>query len=257
MGKQAKKWRIDLVLFTFRWRHWNSSPSLSRRCRVAVQTHPLAERSRNQQAWLMFKRGALVHFAVSQYEGRPNWPEKILSSCHSIKARWRRQWCARRPESVRYGLNEVLTPDNLLNIIGRFVQLKKKKTGKAASTKKNCWTLPPVECGHQTDQCRLRGGQKYLIQHSAGSGKSNSRQHISCRPCTINRIRNCLDCGHWPYHSGCPATGHHLEHADGVVGRINNKEGDGWKNWPKHWKPHSRLSLWPFPLCAACDWKQH
>ena len=36
----------------------------------AVQTYLLAERSGNQQAWtlVMFKRGALVHFAVSQYE---------------------------------------------------------------------------------------------------------------------------------------------------------------------------------------------
>jgi hypothetical protein len=39
-----------------------------------------------------------------------------------------------------------------------------------------------------------------------------------------------------------------FEHQDGVVGRINNKEGDGSKSrsWPARWKTRSRSLSSPF-----------
>ena len=80
-------------------------------------------------------------------------------------------------------------------------------------------------------------GQKYLIQHSAGSGKSNSiawtaHQLSSLYDANNNKMfdsvivvtdRTILD-------AQLQDTIYQFEHADGVVGRINNKEGDGSKS---------------------------
>ena len=74
-GKKAKKWRIDLVLFV------NGLPvatlELKSEFKQAVeeaikqyrQTRlPKDPETKKPEPLLMFKRGALVHFAVSQYE---------------------------------------------------------------------------------------------------------------------------------------------------------------------------------------------
>ncbi len=80
-------------------------------------------------------------------------------------------------------------------------------------------------------------GQKYLIQHSAGSGKSNSiawtaHQLSSLYDANNKKMfdsvivvtdRTILD-------AQLQDTIYQFEHADGVVGRINNKEGDGSKS---------------------------
>jgi len=77
-----------------------------------------------------------------------------------------------------YLWNEVLQKDSLLDIIQRFIHLQKKideATGKA----KEALIFPRY---HQLDVVRKliadvsqKGtGQNYLVQHSAGSGKSNS-----------------------------------------------------------------------------------
>ncbi|MFX6213820.1 type I restriction endonuclease, partial [Acinetobacter baumannii] len=74
-GKQAKKWRIDLVLFI------NGFPvatlELKSEFKQAVQNAmaqykktrlPKDPETNTPEPLLTFKRGALVHFAVSQYE---------------------------------------------------------------------------------------------------------------------------------------------------------------------------------------------
>lgn len=80
-------------------------------------------------------------------------------------------------------------------------------------------------------------GHKYLIQHSAGSGKSNSIAWTAHQLSTLydehgNKQfdsvivvtdRTILD-------AQLQDTIYQFEHADGVVGRINNKEGDGSKS---------------------------
>ena len=88
------------------------------------------------------------------------------------------------------------------------------------------------------DAARSEGpGHKYLIQHSAGSGKSNS---IAWTAHQLSSLYD--DQGNKRFHSVIVVTDrtvlddqlqetiYQFEHADGVVGRINNKEGDGSKS---------------------------
>lgn len=80
-------------------------------------------------------------------------------------------------------------------------------------------------------------GQKYLVQHSAGSGKSNSIAW------TAHQLSGLFDeQGDKRFHSVIIVTDrtvlddqlqdtiYQLEHVDGVVGRINRKEGEGSKS---------------------------
>ena len=74
-----------------------------------------------------------------------------------------------------------LLPANLLNILARFVhlQIEEKEDWEGRKYKKEALIFPRY---HQWDvvtklveAARSEGpGHKYLIQHSAGSGKSNS-----------------------------------------------------------------------------------
>ena len=80
-------------------------------------------------------------------------------------------------------------------------------------------------------------GNKYLVQHSAGSGKSNSIAWTAHQLSTLYD-----DEGNKKFHSIIVVTDrtvlddqlqdtiYQFEHADGVVGKINNKEGDGSKS---------------------------
>ncbi len=80
-----------------------------------------------------------------------------------------------------YLWNEVLLPDNLLNILARYVhlQIEEVEDWQGKKSKKETLIFPRY---HQWDvvsrllnAARSEGaGHKYLIQHSAGSGKSNS-----------------------------------------------------------------------------------
>jgi len=153
------------------------------------------------------------------------------------------------PEDVNeyatgYLWNEVLTPDSLLNIIGNFIhlQIEEKEDWEGRKYKKESLIFPRY---HQwkvvtklvEDSLAEGTGQKYLIQHSAGSGKSNSiawtaHQLSSLYDANNKKMfdsvivvtdRTILD-------AQLQDTIYQFEHADGVVGRINNKEGDGSKS---------------------------
>jgi len=143
-----------------------------------------------------------------------------------------------------YLWNEVLTPDSLLNIIGNFIhlQIEEKEDWEGRKYKKESLIFPRY---HQwkvvtklvEDSLAQGTGQKYLIQHSAGSGKSNSiawtaHQLSSLYDANNKKMfdsvivvtdRTILD-------AQLQDTIYQFEHADGVVGRINNKEGDGSKS---------------------------
>jgi type I restriction enzyme, R subunit len=143
-----------------------------------------------------------------------------------------------------YLWNEVLVPANLLNILARFVhlQIEEKEDWEGRKYKKEALIFPRY---HQWDvvnkllsAARSEGtGHKYLIQHSAGSGKSNSIAW------TAHQLSSLYDAnGHKQFDSVIIVTDrtvlddqlqdtiYQFEHVDGVVGRINNKEGDGSKS---------------------------
>jgi len=200
---------------------------------------------------LGFKRGALVHFAVSQYEvqmtthleGWNTWFLPFNRGTHEGGAG------NDIPENTNqyataYLWEEVLLPDNLLRILGRYMhlQIDEKETAEGRKHKKESMIFPRY---HQWDvvnklltMSRQEGtGHKYLIQHSAGSGKSNSiawiaHQLSSLYDATNKRQfdsvivitdRTVLD-------AQLQDTIYQFEHAEGVVGRINRDEGEGSKS---------------------------
>lgn len=198
---------------------------------------------------LTFKRGALVHFAVSQYEvymttRLAGWDTVFLPFNKGTKEGGAGNDVPDNGFATAYLWEEVLLPDNLLKILGRFMhlQVEEKETPEGRRYKQETMIFPRY---HQwdavkqlLDTSRSEGpGQKYLIQHSAGSGKSNSIAWIAHQLSSLydeedNRQfdsvivitdRTVLD-------DQLQDTIYQFEHAEGVVGRINREEGEGSKS---------------------------
>lgn len=257
-GVSAKKWRIDLVLFV------NGLPiatlELKSEFKQAVQKamkqyktsrFAIDPATKKPEPLLTFKRGALVHFAVSQYEvhmatrlegGKTfflpfNKGTESGGSGNDV------------PDDVNqyatdYLWNAVLQPDNLLNILARFVhlQIEEKEDGEGRKYKKETLIFPRYHqwdvVGKLVNAARTEGpGHKYLIQHSAGSGKSNSiawsaHQLSAIHTAEGNKLfdsvivvtdRTVLD-------DQLQETISQFTSVDGMVGRINRKEGEGSKS---------------------------
>jgi type I restriction enzyme, R subunit len=257
-GSKARAWRIDLVLFV------NGLPvatlelksefkqAVDRAIRQYRTTRlPVDPVAKKPEPLLTFKRGALVHFAVSQYEvhmatrleGANTFFLPFNKGTHDGGAG------NDVPEDVNryatdYLWNEVLLPDNLLTILARYVhlQIEDKEDWEGRKYKKESMIFPRY---HQWDvvnkllnAARSEGpGHKYLIQHSAGSGKSNSIAWVAHQLSSLYTGN-----GQKQFHSVIVVTDRNVldaqlqdtiyqfEHTDGVVGRINNKEGDGSKS---------------------------
>ena len=257
-GTKAKAWRIDLVLFL------NGIPivtmELKSEFKQAVENAikqyrktrlPKDPETNKPEPLLTFKRGALVHFAVSQYEAHMT---TRLAGKETVFLPFNKGTSVGGagndvPEdedayATDYLWNEVLAPENILQIIGRFVhlQIDDKEDWDGRKYKQESLIFPRY---HQWDLVRSLiqtsakegPGHKYLAQHSAGSGKSNSiawtaHQLSSLRDekgdPVFNSVivvtdRTVLD-------SQLQDTIYQFEHADGVVGRINRDEGQGSKS---------------------------
>lgn len=257
-GVQAKKWRIDLVLFV------NGLPivtmELKSEFKQSVQNAitqykktrpPVDPVTKKPEPLLTFKRGALVHFAVSQYEAymttRLAGPDTyFLPFNKGTKEGGAGNEVPEDENSYATGYlwQEVLQPDALLNILARFMhlQIEEKEDWQGKKVRKETMIFPRY---HQwdvveklVDAAKVEGpGNKYLIQHSAGSGKSNSIAW------TAHQLSSLYDArGNKTFHSVIIVTDrtvlddqlqetiYQFEHVDGVVGRINRSEGDGSKS---------------------------
>ena len=254
---KAKAWRIDLVLFV------NGIPvvtvELKSEFKQAVHNAikqykstrlPIDPTTKKPEPLLTFKRGALVHFAVSQYEVYMTTHLQGAKTFFLPFNKGTKEGGAGNdvPENIHeyataYLWNEVLKPDSLLRILARFVhlQIEEKEDWQGRKTKKESLIFPRY---HQWDVVnkliqaakREGAGQKYLIQHSAGSGKSNSIAWVAHQLSALHDAQ-----GHKQFHSVIVVTDrtvldaqlqdtiYQFEHTDGVVGRINNKEGAGSK----------------------------
>jgi len=256
--KVAKRNRIDIVLFV------NGIPvttmELKSEFKQAVQNAitqykktrlPKDLDTKKQEPLLTFKRGALVHFAVSQYEVYMTTRLAGDSTYFLPFNKGTSEGGAGNDtptDSSRYATdylwNEVLTPDNLLAILGHFMhlQIEEEEDAIGRKSKKETMMFPRY---HQWDVVTKLvnaaitegAGQKYLIQHSAGSGKSNSIAWTAHQLSTLYNSdgdkqfdsvivitdRTVLD-------DQLQDTIYQFEHADGVVGKINRKEGDGSKS---------------------------
>ena len=257
-GTKAKAWRIDLVLFI------NGLPVVTMELKSefkqafnnAVEQYkktrpPIDPATRKPEPLLTFKRGALVHFAVSQYEV---WMATRLAGDETFFLPFNKgtadggkgndvpEDLSRHPTD--YLWNEVLRPDSILRIFQRFMHLeiKEKESWEGRKYKSETLIFPRY---HQWDVVnRLLSsaheegpGQTYLIQHSAGSGKSNSiawtahqlsSLYTSAGKKQFDSViivtdRTVLD-------DQLQDTIYQLEHVDGVVGRINSREGEGSKS---------------------------
>lgn len=257
-GSRAKAWRIDLVLFV------NGIPvatmELKSEFKQTVE-HAIAQYTKTRlprdpatnkpEPLLTFKRGALVHFAVSQYEV---WMSTRLAGEDTRFLPFNKGTsdggagndtsADERRYATDYLWREVLAPEHLLNIIGRFIHLEivDKETWEGRKYKQETLIFPRY---HQWDlvtkllgATRSEGpGHKYLAQHSAGSGKSNS---IAWTAHQLSSLY--ADDGSKVFHSVIVVTDrtvldsqlqdtiYQFEHADGVVGRINRDEGQGSKS---------------------------
>ena len=257
-GTKAKAWRIDLVLFL------NGIPiatmELKSEFKQAVEnaikqykkTRPPKDPETNKpEPLLTFKRGALVHFAVSQYEAYMTTKLEGEATHFLPFNRGTAEGGAGNDApgdintyATAYLWNEVLAPANILQIIGRFIHLEIKtdEAWDGRKVKKETLIFPRY---HQwdlvtrlIDASRDEGpGHKYLAQHSAGSGKSNS---IAWTAHQLSSLYD--DQGEKVFHSVIVVTDrtvlddqlqdtiYQFEHADGVVGRINRDEGQGSKS---------------------------
>ncbi|WP_417745551.1 type I restriction endonuclease subunit R [Rosistilla oblonga] len=257
-GKAAKKWRIDLVLFI------NGIPvatmELKSEFKQAVDRAisqyrktrlPKDPETNKPEPLLTFKRGALVHFAVSQYEAYMTTrlagaETKFLPFNKGTQAGGAGNDTPEEIDTYATGYlwNEVLAPENLLQIIGRFIHLeieteeawdgRKTKNEKLIFPRYHQWDLVRELIGSSRNE---GPGHKYLVQHSAGSGKSNS---IAWTAHQLSSLYD--DAGEKIFHSVIVVTDrtvlddqlqdtiYQFEHADGVVGRINRETGQGSKS---------------------------
>ena len=257
-GKKAKPWRIDLVLFV------NGIPVVTMELKSefkqpvenAIRQYkktrlPKDPETNKPEPLLTFKRGALVHFAVSQDEAYMTTrlvgdETRFLPFNKGTKDGGAGNDSPQNIDcyATDYLWNEVLAPANLLQIIGRFIHLEIKtvEAWDGRKTKKEALIFPRY---HQWDLVRKLiqasrdegPGQKYLAQHSAGSGKSIS---IAWTAHQLSSLYN--ENGEKVFHSVIVVTDRtvlddqlqdtisQFEHADGVVGRINRDEGQGSKS---------------------------
>lgn len=179
--------RIDLVLFL------NGIPiatlelktDFTQNVQDAINQYK-HDRPAKGEPLLEFKKRALVHFAVSTDEVYMTTKLAGAKTFFLPFNKGRTDGSAGNPPNpngyaTSYLWEEVLQRDSILNIIARYVHLevKDKEDHQGKKSKSETLIFPRY---HQLDAVRklladtkAKGaGHHYLIQHSAGSGKSNS-----------------------------------------------------------------------------------
>ena len=137
-----------------------------------------APKGQNPEPLLSFPSGALVHFAVSSSEVRMTTHLKGTAT-HFLPFNLGAHGAAGNPVNkdgymVSYLWEQVWQPESWLEILGRYMVAERNE--------KKDITKIIFPRYHQLDATRKLQekilsegpGQKYLIQHSAGSGKTNS-----------------------------------------------------------------------------------
>jgi type I restriction enzyme R subunit len=187
--------RLDLVLFV------NGIPtatlelksafkqSLENAKRQYCNDRPVKDPfTRKAEPLLTFKRGALVHFAVSQQEvamttklaGKDTFFLPFNQGSAEGGA-GNRPPDKENSYATSYLWEQLFQPDAWLKVLSRFLHLEQKTTEHFDGTRTTQETLifPRYHQWQVVNQLieatrREGAGQRYLIQHSAGSGKSNS-----------------------------------------------------------------------------------
>lgn len=143
------------------------------------------DRDPKNEPLLTFKRGALVHFALSTEEIAMT--TRLAGSKTFFlpfnKGNQRKAGNPPNPDGydTHYLWDEILVPEMWLRILGSFIQLERKREkqpdGKFIT--KETMIFPRYHQLSAVNQLvaaakKDGAGHKYLLQHSAGSGKSNT-----------------------------------------------------------------------------------
>lgn len=144
-----------------------------------------------RETLLTFKMGALVHFAVSSDEvfmtTHLNGEKTFFLPFNKGNGDGAGNPPNPKGYKTAYIWEDLFDKDNILDILNRFMHLEKKEVEtKGKTSVKETMIFPRY---HQwkavkvvEDAVKAEGvGKKYLIQHSAGSGKSNTIAWLSYR----------------------------------------------------------------------------
>lgn len=231
---------------------------------------PKDPKTRKSEPLLTFKRGALVHFAVSQYnvamttclDGKKTFflpfdqgtseggkgndvPEDAFSSAEGSYA-------------TSYLWNEIFQKDNLLLILGRYIHLEVKDVENldGSITQKETMIFPRYHQWAVVSKLLKTvdsegTGHKYLIQHSAGSGKSNSIAWLSHQLASKHYTSPSIESDHpelgkkvgdkvfdsvivitdrTVLDSQLQDTIYQFDHNEGMIARVNREEAQGSKS---------------------------
>jgi len=210
--------------------------------------NPKDPKTKQEEPLLAFKKRALVHFAVSTDEVHMTTHLRGKDTFFLPFNKGNDGAAGNPPNPNGYATDylwkEIFAKDTWLKIIGRYIHLevKDKEDFTGRKYKSETMIFPRY---HQLDvvsklvgDARDNGtGSHYLVQHSAGSGKSNSiawlahqlsSLHDSKNEQVFNSVivitdRTVLD-------SQLQETISQFEHKDGVVVRINREDGEGSKS---------------------------
>lgn len=220
---------------------------------------PKDPKTKKPEPLLTFKRGALVHFAVSQYNVAmtTNLAGKktffLPFDQGTAEGGQGNDIPSDDSYATSYLWNEIFQKDNLLLILSRYIHLEKKDVQNLDGTinPKETMIFPRYHqwsvVSELINTVDAEGtGEKYLIQHSAGSGKSNSiawlshqlaskhyyTDHPELKKKTGDKVfdsvivitdRTVLD-------SQLQDTIYQFDHNEGMIARVNREEAQGSKS---------------------------
>lgn len=241
---------IDLVFFVngIPVATWELKTDFTQSIEDAIKQYrddrpPQDPQIKKNEPLLTFKRGALVHFAVSSSEA---WMTTRLAgkSTYFLPFNLGHDDGAGNPPNpggyrVSYLWERVFERSALLDILGRFMHLSVEEKVDEKGKKQITETMifPRFHQWEAVTQliaaAKSEGpGHRYLIQHSAGSGKSNSIAWLSHQVSSLHAAddkkvfdsvivvtdRTVLD-------AQLQDTIYQFEHKEGVVKKIEDKAG--------------------------------
>lgn len=203
----SDKERVDIVIFL----NGFAIASFELKCDMAGQTYEDAiyqyRTERNPQTRLfLFKAGCLVNFAMDLNEvymtTRLNKDATFflpfnIGKGHGIDA-GKGNPMYEDKYSVSYMWEDILKKDTLLELIGKFIFIQHKEDVDELTGKKKSTETVIFPRYHQLDVIRKlvadvtenKTVQNYLIQHSAGSGKTNSIAWLAHRLSSLHDAEN-------------------------------------------------------------------
>ncbi len=226
---------------------------------------PKDPKTKKTEPLLTFKRGALVHFAVSQYKvamttrlaGEKTFflpfDQGTSDGAAGNDAPISNDDGSDAGYPTAYLWNEIFQKDNLLTILGRYIhlQVEEKEQLDGSIVKKETLIFPRY---HQwsavstlLNTVEQEGtGEKYLIQHSAGSGKSNSIAWLSHQLASLHYYSNhnalkkqigdkvfdsvIVITDRTVLDSQLQDTIYQFDHNEGMIARVNREEAQGSKS---------------------------